>query len=61
MALPEEFLRHPGWTGGGGGETSGDPQVAADARLAMMLQVLGMGRDGTGRVKRGAVLYGMKC
>ena len=46
VALPEEFLRHPGWTGGGAGEASGDPQVAADARLAMMLQVHDMGRAG---------------
>eukprot|EP00904_Undaria_pinnatifida_P000794 jgi/Undpi1/10715/HiC_scaffold_29.g13163.m1 len=38
VALPEEFLRHPGWTGGGGGGESSDPQVAADARLAIMLQ-----------------------
>lgn len=36
VALPEEFLRVPGWSGGG---PIGDPQVAADARLAMMLQV----------------------
>ncbi|CAN0043938.1 unnamed protein product [Ascophyllum nodosum] len=36
VALPENFLRLPGWHAGG--EGSGDPQVAADARLAMMLQ-----------------------
>ncbi|CAM9414929.1 unnamed protein product [Ectocarpus sp. 12 AP-2014] len=38
VALPEQFLRTPGWTGGGAGEVSSDPQVAADAKLAMMLQ-----------------------
>ncbi|CAM9857423.1 unnamed protein product [Pylaiella littoralis] len=37
VALPEQFLRAPGWNAGGG-EASSDPQVAADARLAMMLQ-----------------------
>lgn len=37
VALPDSFLRVPGW--GAGGEVSSDPQVAADARLAMMLQV----------------------
>lgn len=37
MALPEHFLRTPGW--GDQGDSSHDPQVAADAKLAMMLQV----------------------
>lgn len=37
VAIPEGFLRVPGWSGGL--EVSSDPQVAADARLAMMLQV----------------------
>lgn len=42
MALPQEFLRKPGWTPEGSGGVSagsGDPQLAADAKLAMMLQV----------------------
>lgn len=38
VALPEEFLRLPGWSGG---SSATDPQVSADARLAMMLQVGG--------------------
>ncbi|CAM9510071.1 unnamed protein product [Scytosiphon promiscuus] len=36
VALPEYFLRTPGW--GGQSDSSSDPQVAADAKLAMMLQ-----------------------
>lgn len=42
VSLPEEFLRVPGWSGG---SSSSDPQVTADARLAMMLQVRGLHVD----------------